>query len=194
MGFLHLRWQFKVWGLCFSPYHRVMHTLQHSQHFYKGSILCWSNKTHLLVCYINTTNRSMLAGRTTAGMCFREGRGQLQSPTKGARTEHCYWNHALMTFLLTKWMNLKIVEGAFSLGFWVWVICAVRQRLQKPQTQYCFDFRFQHIQIVRTITQKRQHSLSMYSLDVGELQPAMPRYRNNGWSIQQQFADKNNRS
>lgn len=107
MGLLHLRWQFQVWGLCFSPYHRVMHTQQHSQQFYKGSIVLWRNKTHSLVYYISTANRSLLSGKTTAGQYFRKGRGQLQTPAKGARTQHCYWTHTLMACLLTKWMNLK---------------------------------------------------------------------------------------
>lgn len=193
MGLLHLRWQFKVWGLCFSPYHRVMHIQQHSQQFYKGSIMLWRNKTHLLVYYISRTNRSILSGKTAAGKYFRRGgkcRPQQREQEQNSVTGPIHWWHF---FWQNEWIK-KIVEGAFLLRFWVWVICAARQRLQKPQTQYCFDFRFQHIQIVRTITQKRQHSLSMCSLDVGELEPAMSRYRNNGWSIQQQFADKNNRS
>lgn len=107
MGLLHLRWQFKVWGLCFSPYPRVIHSQQHSQQFYKGSIMLWRNKTHLLVHYISRTNRSILSGKTTAGNCFRKGWGELQTPIKGARTEQCYWTHTLMAFLSTKLMNLK---------------------------------------------------------------------------------------
>lgn len=98
MGLLHLRWQFKVWALCLSPYHKVMHAQQHSQQFCKGSIMSWRNKTHLLVYCISRTNRSILSGKRTAGKCFRKGRGQLQPPAKGARAEHVtgsmHWWHS----------------------------------------------------------------------------------------------------
>lgn len=117
MGLLHLRWQFKVWGLCFSPYHKVMHTQQHSQQFCKGSILSWRNKTHLLVYCISRTNRSILSGKTTAGKYFRKGRGQLQTPAKGARTQHCYWTHTLVTFLLTNELIKK--NNRRSIFSWV---------------------------------------------------------------------------